>query len=91
MITLSALTGQELDQVKLALWALDDALTLLLERGAADEGEGVDLEELSVAVALELEQRALEDAQYCVMRAVAEGALVEVVRPDGQTGYAPTG
>ena len=91
MIKLTALTGQELNEVQLALYALDDALTMLLERGAADEDEGVDLEELSEAVQDELARRAQEDAEYHVGAAVARGELVEVVRPDGQTGYAPAG
>ena len=91
MIRLSALTGQELDEVRGALWALDDALALLCDRHIVNEQEGIDLEELSEAAETELEQRGMEDAEYHVKQAVAVGALVEVVRPDGEKGYAPAG
>lgn len=50
MITLQALTSRELAQV-------DAALDLLLDCAVIDEAGGVDLEELSEAVAVELEQR----------------------------------
>lgn len=89
MISLSQLTEQELNEVELALYALDDALVMLLERGVANEQQGIDLEELGEAVALEVERRGIEDAGYYVATAVARGELVEVVRPDGQVGYSP--
>lgn len=60
-----------------------------LDRGAADENEGVDLEALQEAITDELERRAQEDAEYYVAAAVTRGELVEVERPDGQKGYAP--
>lgn len=91
MINLSALTEQELNEVELALLALDEALALLLERGVTTEADGIDLEDLSEAVALEVERRGLEDAEYHVGKAVARGELVAVERPDGQIGYAPAG
>lgn len=91
MIKLTALTGPELDAVDAALAALDGALTLLLERGAVNEQDGVDLEALSDALADELGRRAHEDAEYRVGSAMARGEVVPVQRPDGQWGYAPAG
>lgn len=57
MISLQTLTQRELTAVDAALTAIDSALETLLERGVCTEADGVDLEELSDAVAVELEQR----------------------------------
>lgn len=89
MITLSALTAGELAQVDTALTLIDAALELLLDRGVCDE-DGIDLIDLAEAVAGEVEARALEDAEYKVGSAIKRGECVEVLRPDGQTGYAPS-
>lgn len=57
MINLSALTSAELARLDTALTALDEALEGLLDREIISEDAGCDLEELSMAVAAELEVR----------------------------------
>jgi hypothetical protein len=57
VINLSALTSAELHQLDTALTLLDEALDGLLERDIIREGTGCDLEELSDAVAAEMEMR----------------------------------
>ena len=86
---LSGLTQQELAQVDLALTLIDEALVMLQERGICDESDGIDLVELNEAVGAEIEVRAEDDGWYKVQQAVAAGDVVEVIRPDGQEGYAP--
>lgn len=87
-MNLSMLTADELRTVDVALNTLGDALAMLEDVGAIDE-DGVDLVDLSDAVGAEMERRGIEDAEYKVAAAVAGGECVPVVRPDGQTGYAP--
>jgi hypothetical protein len=62
-----------------------------LERGIANEDDGIDLVELADAVAAEIEFRGYEDAEFKVARALVLGECRAVVRPDGQEGYAPVG
>ena len=57
MIKLSALTSRELASVDAALSDLEAVLELLLEKRICTEAMGMDLEELSQAVAAELEFR----------------------------------
>lgn len=57
MINLCGLSTARLAQLDEALEAMDDALEMLLDTGAVDERDGVDLSELSDALAAELEFR----------------------------------
>jgi hypothetical protein len=86
---LSALTNAELLRLDAALTALDEALVMLEDAGAANAEDGVDLIELSEALVQELGRRTMEDAEYRVKAAISSGECVPVVRPDGQTGYMP--
>lgn len=89
MIRLTALTDTQLSQLDGALNVIDAALTMLLDVGAVDEEEGVDLVELGEAVGAELEVRGYEDAEYKVTQAAQVGECMAVQRPDGEIGYAP--
>ncbi|MEO8391497.1 MAG: hypothetical protein ABI700_00755 [Chloroflexota bacterium] len=62
MINLVSLNARELAQLDAAITQLDGALEGLLERGIVDEQDGVDLLELSDAVAAEIEFREVEGA-----------------------------
>jgi hypothetical protein len=89
MINLSGLTTDELNVIHVGLFAINAALELLLDNGAVDAEDGVDLIELEEAWAVELDRRTMEDAEYKVGEALARGEVMPVRRPDGQVGYQP--
>lgn len=91
MIDLAQLTHEEIAHLDAVLVLLDGALDLLIERGVCKQAEGVSLIDLYDAVLQEIQRRAWETAARQVMEAVTAGDLMEVVRPDGQIGYALSG
>lgn len=91
MIRLSALTNAELLRLDAALTAIDEALVMLEDAGAANAEDGVDLLDLADALVVELDRRTMEDAEYRVKTAITRGEVVPTVRPDGEWGYAPAG
>jgi hypothetical protein len=91
MINLSQLTREELAHLEAVLVLLDGALDLLTEQGICNEAEGVRLIDLWESVLQAQERRALETATQQVQAAVTAGELTEVLRPDGEIGYALSG
>lgn len=89
-IVLTELTTDELAQLVAVFDLLDPLLVLLEEKQIVSGEDGIDLNELYVAVFEEDEARAVENAEFDTEQAIALGHMMKVTRPDGEIGYVLT-
>jgi hypothetical protein len=90
-MNLKALTSKELETILEGFDAMFRSYEILRGAGVIVEDDALDFDAMTDSIIEEMTRRAFEDAEVYVNQAVAAGALVRHMWPDGEIGYAPPG